>query len=211
MLLRKTYLLSLFLVISVHTIAQTNYNLWTNISVEKEVIKNLELSLEEEARFSSSSFQLDRLITEINASYKFNKYYNLGAGYRFTYYTKGVIGSRFTLSNKVKYKLADFTLNYRLNFQTDIKTNDAIYYKIRNRIGVGYKINKKWSTEIKGELFYSMYNYGNLWDRYRISYGLDYKINKHHKINPNMMFQQEFNVAAPEKDFIFSIKYKYSF
>lgn len=83
------------------------------------------MQLEEEARFGNSPFNLDCLLTEISAQYKVNKYYKLGLSYRFSYYLDGGIGNRLTLSNAAKYKLNDFTFDYRLNIQTDFKTQEA--------------------------------------------------------------------------------------
>ena len=208
---RLLFITSLLLAVYFTSQAQTNFGLWTNIAIEKELSEKFELQLEEEARFENNPFKLDRLITEISANYKVNKYYKLSLSYRFSYYLDGNIGNRITLSNNVKYKIEDFTLHYRFNLQTDFNTSKAIAYKVRNRIGLDYKINKKWETGIKTELFYSIYYYENMFDRYRISYGVDYKINKHHKISPGIMFQSDFNIVAPEKDVVLSIQYKYSF
>lgn len=190
--------------------SQTDVGLWSNIAVEKELSKKMELQLEEELRFNQNVTRLNSLLTELSFKYKFNKYYSLGASYRFTYYTKNSFGNRFTLSNQVQYKIEDFTLNYRFNFQTDFSTIDPIEYKIRNRLGIDYKFNKHWEIGVKGELFYSIYYDRNIFDRYRFSFGVDHKLNKHHKLSSSLMFQREFNVPNPEADVVIGLGYKYS-
>lgn len=190
--------------------SQTDFGLWSNIAVEKEISKKLDIQLEEELRFNQNVTRLKSLLTEVSIKYKFNDYYSLGGSYRLSYFTENRFGNRFTLSNQVKYKIEDFTLNYRLNFQTDISAKDPIEYKIRNRFGVDYKINKRWAIGMSGELFYSFYYNRNRFDRYRLAGGVDYKINKHHKISSSILFQQEFNVPRPEKDVILGIGYKYN-
>lgn len=208
MLKRIPLYLLLFCCVSLR--AQTDFGLWSNIAIEKEISKKMDIQLEEELRFNQNVTRLNSLITEASFKYKFNKYYSLGASYRFTYYTENRFGNRFTLSNQVKYKIEDFTLNYKLNLQTDISAEDPIEYKIRNKIGLDYKFNKHWEIGLSGELFYSFYYNRNMFDRYRLAFGVDHKINKHHKIAASLMFQQEFNVARPEADVVIGIGYKYS-
>jgi long-subunit fatty acid transport protein len=203
-----TLYLSLLCFLSVKS--QTDFGLWSNIAVEKEISKKMEIQLEEELRFNQNVGRLNSLLTEAGFKYKINKYYSLGASYRFTYYTENRFGNRFTLSNQVKYKIEDFTLNYRLNLQTDFSTKDPVEYKIRNKFGVDYKINKRWEIGVSGELFYSFYYNRNRFDRYRLAYGVDYSFKKRHKLSASLMFQQEFNVANPESDVILAFKYKYS-
>lgn len=190
--------------------SQNDFGLWTNLAVEKEITKKFEIQVEGEGRFNQNVTRLNSLLSELSVKYKFNKYYALGASYRFTYYTKNAFGNRFTLSNQVKYKIEDFTLNYRLNLQSDLSDVDPVEYKIRNRIGVDYKINKHWELGLTGELFYSFYYNRNMFDRYRFAFGVDHKLNKHHKIGASLMFQQEFNVADPQSDVVLGLGYKYS-
>jgi len=208
MLKKSPLYLVLFLGLSLK--AQTDLGLWSNLAVEKEISKKMDIQLEEELRFNNNVTRLNSLLTEASLSYKINKYYSLGASYRFTYYTENRFGNRFTLSNQVKYTLKDFTLNYRLNLQTDFSTVDPVEYKIRNKFGVDYKFNKHWGIGLAGELFYSFYYNRSMFDRYRLAFGVDHKINKHHKISGSLMFQREFNVANPEADVVLGIGYKYS-
>jgi long-subunit fatty acid transport protein len=190
--------------------SQTDFGLWSKLAFEKEITKKFEIQLEEEFRFNENATQLNSLLTEVGTKYKFNDYYALGASYRFTYNTENSFGNRFTLSNQAKYEIEDITLNYRLNFQTDFSTVDPIEYKIRNKIGIDYKFNKRWEIGFTGELFYSFYYDRNVLDRYRFAFGVDRKINKRHKISGSMMFQKDLNEANPGADVVFGIGYKYS-
>ena len=206
-------LIGLLLVLSSLTIAnaQTDFGLWTGIAIEKELSKKWEISLEEEARFDENVTNFKKLLTEFGVQYKVNKYYRTALIYRFTYEPGDGLGNRLVWSNTARYKLEDFTFSYRLNFQTDFNTEEATSYKIRNRVGVDYKFNKRWEIGLTGELNYSFYYYRNVLDRYRISFGADYKVNKHHKIGAGLMFQSQINTADPNKDVVLSAKYKYSF
>lgn len=209
--MKRKILLLLSILMGVFAVAQTDLGMWGGIAIEKEISKKFEFQAEEEIRLKDNITTVNSLLTELGFTYKANKYYRLGLSYRFTYYTDGAIGNRLTLSNEARYKIEDFTLTYRLNFQQDFSTEDPIEYKIRNRLGVDYKINKHWEVGTAAELFYSFYYNRNVLDRYRLKWGVDHRFNKHHRLGFTLIFQQEFNVANPDTDVILAAKYKYSF
>lgn len=204
-------LLLILLVFAGNSFAQTDIGLWTGIAIEKKLSKKFEFQAEEEMRLKDNFTRVNSLLTELGITYKLNKYYRLGLSYRFTYYTNGSLGNRLTLSNQLRYKIEDFTLNYGLNLQQDFNTEDPVEYKVRNKFGVDYKFNKHWEIGIAGELFYSFYYNRNVLDRYRTKFGVDHNFNKHHRLSGSLMFQHELNVANPESDFVLGVKYKYSF
>lgn len=191
--------------------AQNDFGLWSGIAIEKELSKKFDLKFEEELRLEDNITRMESILSELSIEYKINKYYRTSALYRFTYNEDGSIGNRLTWGNSLRYKLEDFTFNYRLNFQTDFNTRNPIEYKLRNRIGVDYKFNKRWEIGVSGELFYSFYYNRNVLDRYRLAFGADYNFNKHHRISPGLMFQSQINTAEPRSDLVFRISYKYSF
>lgn len=205
----SSLLIVLFLFIE-QSFSQTDLGLWSGIAIEKEISKKFEFEVGEELRLKNNITQVNSLLTELGFTYKANKFYRLGLGYRFTYYTNGSFGNRLTLSNQVRYKIEDITLSYRLNVQQDFSTKDPIEYKIRNKISIDYKINKHWEIGTAGELFYSFYFNRNVLDRYRLSFGVDHSFNKRHKLGASIMFQQEINLANPESDVVLGVKYKYS-
>lgn len=211
--MRRKILVLLSSLLSVVAVAQqTDLGMWNGIAIEKELSKKFEFQMEEEIRFADNITRINSLLTELGLTYKANKYYRIGLSYRFTYRPKnGAIDNRITLSNEARYKLEDFTFTYRLNVQKDFSTKEPIEYKIRNRLGIDYKINKHWEVGIAGELFYSFYYNRNVLDRYRLKWGVDHRFNKHHSLGFTLIFQEEFNVANPDREVILATKYKYSF
>lgn len=193
-------------------IAQTGLSMWNGIAIEKELSKKFEFQMEEEIRLVDNVSRINSLLTELGFKYKPNKYYRLGLSYRLTYQPEnGSLGNRITLSNEARYKIDDIALTYRLNLQQDFSNKNPIEYKIRNRLGLDYKINKHWEVGTAAELFYSIYYNRDAFDRYRLKWGVDHRFNKHHSLGFTLIFQQEFNVPNPESDVILATKYKYSF
>lgn len=192
---------------------QTDIGLWTHISIEKEIVNYLEFGLEEELRLSDEFRKFDRILTNLSLEYKVNKYYKPGIAYRFSYFEGSEMSSRFSLYNKLDYKIKsiDLEIDYRLLFHVDIFTSTPTRYRLRNKIGLTYDINKKWDIGMTYELFYSFYYDRNVLDRQRFSWGFDYKIKKRQRIDFKLIFQNELNTANPDKDVIFSTGYKYTF
>lgn len=209
--MKRKILFILSTLLSSVVIAQTDLGMWGGIAIEKEISKRFEFQAEEEIRLKNNITEVNSLLTELGFTYKPNKYYRLGLSYRFTYYTDGSLGNRLTLSNEARYKVEDVSFTYRLNLQQDFNTQDPIEYKIRNRLGIDYKINKHWEIGTAAELFYSFYYNRNVLDQYRLKWGFDHNFNKHHRLGFTLVFQQEFNVANPDSDLILATKYKYSF
>lgn len=210
--MRRKILVLLSSLLSLVALAQSDLGMWNGIAFEKELSKKFEFQMEEEIRFADNITRINSLLTELGLTYKANKYYRLGLSYRFTHRPEnGTIGNRITLSNEARYKLQDFTFTYRLNVQQDFSTKEPVEYKIRNRLGIDYKINKHWEVSMAGELFYSFYYNRNVLDRYRLKWGVDHRFNKHHSLGFTLIFQEEFNVANPNREVILATKYKYSF
>ncbi|MDC3209423.1 DUF2490 domain-containing protein [Chitinophagales bacterium] len=209
--MKKILILLLLAFCANQSFSQVQSGLWSGITVEKKINKQFEFKFEEEIRLKDNLSKLNSLLTETGFTYKPNKFYRLGLIYRFTYYTNGSFGNRLALSNQFCYKIEDITLSYRFNVQQDFNSKDPIEYKIRNKLRVDYKFNKHWEIGIGGELFYSFYYNRNILDRYRLSFGANHSLNKHHRVGASIMFQQEINTANPDTDVVFGIKYKYSF
>lgn len=191
--------------------AQVDLGLWTGVTVEKEISKKFEASFESQARFDSKLTNFSRWLNEAGVAYKVNKYYRVSTSYRLTFKGNQEFGHRISLNNVVRYKLEDFTFTYRLAFQSNFQNNEANDYNLRNKFDIEYKINKHLSPSISGEIFYNINYKTHQFNNYRLNLALEYNFNKHHKITPALIYNQEFNVADPKSIFIFSAAYKYSF
>jgi hypothetical protein len=209
--MKKIFLAIIMATLQFMALSQTDLGLWTHISLEKKITDKFELNFEEEFRFDKNVSHLNRFLSEVSGKYAFNDYYALSLDYRFSIFTNEGFGNRLSLGNQLSFEKKDFTFKYKLNLQADLSLQEPLEYKIRNKFGIDYKINKKWSVGASGELFYSFYYYDNLLDRYRVSAGFDYSPKKRHRISPTLIYQNQINVAEPEADFIFSLGYKFKF
>lgn len=207
----KNYLIAFVVLFPLKSFCQTDLGLWTGISLEKELVKNFELGYTTELRLDNNLTSYSRWLNELGFTYKVNKYYRVETSYRLTLKENTLLGHRITINQTVRYKIEDFTLSYRFSFQSNfaqLETND---YNLRNKFDIEYKINKHYSPFFSGEVFYNINYKTHAFNNFRLSAGLEYNFNKHHRLKPSILYNQEFNIAAPESEIIFSLGYKYSF
>lgn len=207
----KNYIIVLVFLTPLTSFSQTDIGLWTGISIEKELVKNFELGYTSENRMNNNITSFSRWLNEIGFSYKVNKYYRVETSYRLTLRENAVLGHRISINQTVRYKIEDFTLSYRLSFQSNFAQLESNDYNLRNKFDVEYRVNKHYSPFLSGEVFYNINYKTHAFNNFRLSAGLEYNFNKHHRLKPSLIYNQEFNVAEPENEIIFSLGYKYSF
>ncbi|MCB9255910.1 MAG: DUF2490 domain-containing protein [Chitinophagales bacterium] len=207
----KAFISSLVVLLPLLGLGQTDLGLWTGISIEKELVKNFELGYTSMLRLNNNLTSYSRWLNELGFTYKVNKYYRVETSYRLTLKENSLLGHRISINQTVRYKIADFTLAYRLSFQSNFAKLEANDYNLRNKLDVEYRINKHYSPFFSGEVYYNINYKTHAFNNFRLAAGLEYNFNKHHRLKPSLIYNQEFNVAAPESEIIFSLGYKYSF
>ena len=197
-----------------------DFNLWTSISVQKELIKNLDLEIEIENRFRNNMMTRDQSFADIGIEYsiknlsasliyRFSNVNDLESGYkfanRFTYqiqYSREV--KRFEMSLRGRYQ------NHYVNYfssedgtipQNHLRTRVKLLYNIK-----GIPIDPFLSYESFVQL---NYNEPRLIDKERFSIGANYKINKDNTFGVVFHIQPQSNIPDPETAYILGVKYSY--
>lgn len=214
----KKFALLIFIMATTGTFAQDStvvrdFELWTGVNLKKSFLdKKLTFRLSQEFRFEDNSTSINNYFTEFGAKYELIDGLRLGAGYRFIrnnrnsgYRNEG----RFFADASYRHKLDRFSFGYRLRFQNQSAlgnvTNDDVYNKLRLRIKAGYNIpNWKLDPYLSAEGFYTIatdnINYVSTitesekhagFEKFRLTLGTSYKINKWFKIDGFYRLERE--------------------
>ncbi len=198
---------------------------WTTIGLEYKLNKKWDFGLEEQLRLKENISTIDEYFTQFNTEYSVSKNFTLGAGLRYIKENdnEGNIQGyenhfRFNADVSYKHKINDFTLKYRLRYQNKnelgISSSEGDYANqhIRFKTSVGYNI-KGWKLdpEFSAEIF-NHFEKGedNGYDKYRLTFGTEYKFKNSGKINLFYRIEKELNQSIPKTTNIIGLKYTYT-
>lgn len=215
----KIILIFFCLFLAVRSYAQMqDAGLWMNISVEKKIIPNLSVSLNQEFRMNENITELGTFFTDVGATYKINKYLRFSANYRFT--NKRRLDDSYSIRHRyyfdltVHKKFSSVILSFRTRFQsqyTDVFSSDAgkvpAYYS-RNKLSIKYDDGRRLKPYFYAEIFSPLKRPFDIFiDNTRYCAGLEYEINRMNTIDFFYMFQKEYNVNDPVTDHIIGLGY----
>jgi hypothetical protein len=202
--------------------AQVNdAGLWTNITIEKKIIKGLDVILTEEVRMNENITEAGSFFTDIGADYKVFKGFKVGLFYR--YINKRQLDNsyvrnhRFYADAAYKQKIKRFEAGYRIRFQTQYKgfntseTGRVPEWYFRQKVHLGYNTKSRFDPYLDGELWYRLGPERSRFDNLRISAGVVIKITKTQSIDIGYIINKEFNAADPCTDYVIFLGYKTSF
>lgn len=217
------YLLIIFFGISPslnQVIAQQNdFQCWPFVQLNLEVIKNLRVTVEEEARFRENCTQIGRQLNNIGVSYRFNKYLKAALTYRIEadwknpdeyVWRNGVMGDV-----ALRYIAGRLTIGYRLRVQSNkvefSEKKDSWFNGVRNR----HKLTLEYDLKgiplvpiVEGELFANLAgSKGSSVSSYRAWVGMSYILGKKHEISLKYGIDQELNTVDPLRAYVIAIGY----
>lgn len=141
---------------------------WAIVNIQKKLSKDFEINLEQQLRFYTNATKIDDYIIDFGSKYKMNKNFKLGANFRYVCNKKRWKETennyRYNLDLHYKGNMSKkLKLYYRLRYQKDItdvfsatQMTNVNFSSIRNKIKIGYKINKKNRLYFSGEIFRSI-------------------------------------------------------
>jgi hypothetical protein len=170
--MKKTLIIIFYLLIPNFIFSQQikvtrDFGSWAVVNIQKKLSKDFEINLEQQLRFYTNSTKIDDYIIDFGSKYKINKNFKLGANFRYTYNKKRWKETennyRYNLDLHYKGKVSTkLKLYHRLRYQKNItdvfsvtQTNVNLS-KIRNKLKIGYKINKNNMLYFSGEIFKSI-------------------------------------------------------
>ncbi len=188
----------------------TDGAVWTYTGVQYEVFKDLNVEVAEEFRYNTSVADLYQKNSHFSASYKLTKKIKISGEYRYSI-RDGANTNRFGFGASYREGFGDLDISVRSKYQYSTAPDGSEGTAWRNKLSAQYSFNKDWSIFTSGELFYTFSNEIDQWDNYRLETGIDWSPNKHHDLSVSWIYDQQFNVNAPNGMHILSIGYVYSF
>lgn len=185
--------------------------LWAGISINKK-INDLELSFSEELRMDENASHVDKLFSELGATYKVIKGLYIGLNYRYSrdndYETRSYdMKHRIDFGLTYKHKLDNFRFSFRTKIQTksDLPTENNPTHS-RNKFAVKYKLENNLTPFISYE-FYYQFNDEKVINRTRFSLGSSYKINDNNALKFFYMFENKFNTKNLKYNHVYGVSY----
>lgn len=196
--------------------------LWTSVNAEVKLISKVNATLSQEFRFNENITELGAAFTDFGIQYKLNKNWRIAANYRFTqrrkvadYYS---FRHRFYFDIKYAKKINSFGYSWRMRVQDQLADINRAAdggvpeYYLRNKFNVEMDTKKAYSPYVSFELFSSLnYPRKDLFSGVRVIAGVEYEINKHHKIDLYYMIQKELITKQPQTDFVVGSGYYFKF
>jgi len=203
----KKYIILLSLILPLMAWSQERTtNLWTGISVSKNLTKRISVELDGQWRLTDNLSTTGAYIGELGVGYKFNKHWEVSAFYRYISRRKYDKGDeayvfkqyhRFYANLNYDRKIAFLKLGYRLRYQDQFKDDNGVLENdksyIRNKLEISYPNKTKFTPSIAADLFYRI---GENFDEVRYKADVDYKINKKNTITLGGFISHEFESTA---------------
>ena len=158
---------------------QYDNKLWTSLTLDQRINKDIVVSLEQSLRLNNGWSQSEQTFTQIGLKKIFNKNIRAEFNYRFVqrenFTDADNIDHRFNIDLAFRKKYGDFRISFRSRYQKryrNINSSEdgdvAINYN-RNRLTAKYSLYKDVTIGVGAEVFYKIYYGQNQFDRYRLN------------------------------------------
>lgn len=170
---------------------------WIGVDLKYKLSKKFDFNFCPQLRTVTSPPQFGSLLLEAGFDYDAAKNFSASAFYRFDLSSTSV-QHRIYIDVAGQHKLSKkFTTELRLRLQRQFEINNLPDNYLRPKLSVKYKLNKKISPFISGELFYHVYYKGNEFDNFRLQPGINWDLKNNMSLKTYYLLDYEFNVYAP--------------
>ncbi|MEE9167090.1 MAG: DUF2490 domain-containing protein [Candidatus Neomarinimicrobiota bacterium] len=206
----KVITLCLFLQ-PLYAVSQTLDNqLWASIKAEKKLASRFKLELEQQIRLKDNLSTFKKTFSEISVRYKLTKNLYFSGDYRFIVYTDQ-IGRRISMNATYEGAIGSFSPRYRLRFQRESEPEKEPEQHLRNKLTLHYRLSKRLSPYVAGEVFHLIENPANQFMKYRLTLGIKNRIVKSNSVNFFYRLQKEVNDPKPKTWNIWGLSYEVDF
>ena len=199
--------------------------MWATFNLEKKINKRVFFFLTEEFRLRENFLRLNLFYTDIGLGVKPFDFLKVSVAYRpiqkFQDNNTFSYRHRLMLDITFKKKFSRFGFSCRERFQAENRNiyssekGHLLEWYARTKVKLDCDINKPITPYIAVETRYQINNprakeADGLFTRNRYFVGLDYKRSDKHSFGLYYMYQQEWDVSAPQDLFIIGIEYSIS-
>lgn len=200
-------------IMPIFSIAQTtDFEFWPSVELRANLSDNVRFELEQQLRLDDGASQFKNTFTEAGLRLRMGRYFRIRANYRFIIRPNN-IRQRISGDFLARYRKKGFPLrfNYRLRYQKTYRGagRNPINF-LRNKLAIGYNLSRLADPFIAGELYYRIWNRTNEFQKYRLDFGLDWRLGKKCDLTTFYRFQKEINVNNPALDHVIGMGYSYT-
>jgi len=218
------FLLIIFIVFSNSETVQAgnipdDTGMWSGVKITQPLPFGFGISLKQALRLKNDWTDLAQTYNDLTLSYNTNKFLSFDFNYRLSQrentFSPVHIDQRFNLDMNTSYEIDKFGLTWRTRIQfryRDIgrRENSDIPKKYwRNKFTLNYKLSKLLKPFVSYESFNEFSYDRKEYNKYRITAGSRFKINKRNSLKIAYLFQNSFNTSSPLTENILRISYNY--
>jgi hypothetical protein len=205
--------------------ATNDAGLWTTFNVDKKLRKDFSIFATEEFRLRDNFSRVNLFYTDLGVEFRPARFLKVALAYRLI--EKNLDDGSYSYRHRImlditlKKKFGDFAFSYRQRLQREVRnvytSEDGMLpeWYSRNKFTIKYDFGKAVSPYIAAEFRYQIMNPRALesdgtWHRSRYMAGIDYKRNDKNTFGLYYMIQNEYNVSAPQNQYIIGLEYTLS-
>jgi len=196
--------------------AQTkDAQLWSCVSVNKKVTKDLVGTLEQQVRLDHNMTFPKNIFTEMRMGYRLNKHIKYTISYRFMNRGQAeggfVMGNRFTGDLRLRYKNKPFILVYRNRMQREYRMEEEGVQQInytRNKVALALDLDKKFLPYASFEIYYHLNDAE--FNKNRYTMGVEFDLRNRNELDVFYRIQQDYNVNDRETGYVIGIGFSHS-
>ena len=170
---------------------------WIGVDLKYKLSKKFDLNFCPQLRTITSPPQFGSLLLEAGLDYDATKNLSASAFYRFDLKPTS-FQNRIYVDLSYQHKLTKkFNAELRIRIQRQFERNNLPDNYLRPKFSIKYKLNKKISPFISGELFYHVNYKENEFDDFRFQPGINWELKHNMSLKTYYLLDYEFNVYAP--------------
>lgn len=200
-----------------------DFGVWLAGSFNKDITRDIDISIEQELRLADNATQLDKAYTTLALDFELRKWLRLGLNYRFILNKRSeLFGQRHRVMGDVafRYRRQRLTFTNRVRLQSEIRTvNYSDEYgfapatDLRNTLKINYRINRKFEPYLSLDARFLMRDartpYYQGFDRHRIIAGVDIMLAQKRVLDVYLMTSRHWNVLEPSHLFVIGMDFTF--
>ena len=213
----------LFLILQSFVFGQSEFELWTKIEAEGDIVKHTDWNASVNTRFGNRG--INTFFTQFGVEYKVKKWFRPSIEYRYILdqdrYTNFNGSHRINFNANFKKRIDRFSVNGRLRYQyafnsigSTVDFNPDFDQAFRAKVTGKYDINDNIFTPLVScELFYNP-EYGPLtpsFSKVRFGIGSSLELDDPHSLSFKYVFDKRLNNFSADSKHIIAVSYGYKF
>lgn len=194
--------------------AQKDLRLWTGLSQEVDLSKNIGLEFTEEVRFNNNISNIEKHLYQAGLNFKLGDVYSFNPSFRFTDEVTN-FSYRIQLDQQLNHNLPNkYWIKQRLRLHYDYENPQLIFsdLRLRYRFSVVKKYGKDFFIYAEPEIFYRYkYDYQSFY-QYRLEAGIKIEMGKGDwsSLKLSYIYEHEYFVENPVYSHILGFNWKVS-